>query len=92
MSRSTLVDERGRVFVFRDSDGKNKQQVPPGWEKGWILENVYGWQWIGPLDRYPYVNLRVLPYEPTLEERQRIEAEFRGVPTPDGAEELIDPF
>jgi hypothetical protein len=89
--RSHLVDKRGRVWVYSD-DHKVKRQVAPGWEKWWIVENVYGWSWIGPFRMPLYVHLLVLPYEPEADERRRIEARFEKVPPPFGESEIEDPF
>lgn len=73
-----------QVFV----DGK---RVAPGWRKGWIYENVYGWQWFGPFRWDNYVDLLVLTYEPDEAERAAIVARFKDARPPNGEAELKDP-
>lgn len=92
MVNRNLCVEKDGVFVYRDSMLGERRKTDHGWEKGWVVENVYGWRWVGPLDRYPYADLVVLPYEPGAEERAAIEARFANAPTPDGGPELRDPF
>lgn len=89
MSYDTLLINGDTITASRD--GK-KKRCSPGWEKGWIFENVYGWTWIGAM-RFPsFVNLVVLPYEPGPEERAQIEATYANSATPDGGPLFVDPF
>lgn len=92
---STICSDATRTWYLSPT-GK-RHYVEPGWEKGWIFENVYGWHWIGPIDKCPLnyntiVNLVVLGYEPTLEERKSIQHRFKNAPPPKGGELAPDPF
>lgn len=61
-------------------DGKVRD-IPTGWRKQWLYENVYGWRWFGPPVSLE-VHLWVLRYEPEAQERAEIEARFKDAPEP----------
>ena len=67
MNRSIDVEADG-VYVYKDlQHSRERRKVEPGWEKGWIFENVYGWTWIGPFRWDSYRHLVVLHYEPSFQ-------------------------
>jgi hypothetical protein len=77
----THITKTGRVYV----DGKRRS---PGWRKGWMYENVYGWEWLGPSRWDGLVDLVVLPYEPDAATRAKIEKYFANATPPNNEQEL----
>lgn len=87
-----LIDKKGRVWVY-NKEGTEKRLAAPGWEQGWLFENVYGWLWHGPTRGYGgYSDLIVLGYEPDREERLAIQERFKNEPTPEGEPLFTDPW
>lgn len=73
---NTRITKTGRVYA----DGK---RVSPGWEKRWLLDNVYGWQWIGPgIYALGAVDLCVTLGEPNETQRAEIERRFADAKPP----------
>lgn len=70
-------------------EGRKPIELDTGWYKGWLVENVYGWHFLGPITKWPaygpYVNLVVLHYEPNEQQRAEIEERFRDALAPDGS-------
>ena len=64
-----------------ETNGKTTRPIPVGWRKGWQFENVYGWKWYGPPHGL-WVDLCVLPYEPSSEQRAEIERRFADAKEP----------
>lgn len=91
----SIVGSDSKRTWYLSPTGK-RHYVEPGWEKGWIFENVYGWTWIGPLAMCPmkdkYITLLCLPYEPDVEERRTVHERFKDVRPPVGNELTPDPF
>ena len=89
MSTSTYINLDGPSVSY---DGGPPIPAAPGWNKCWLYENVYGWEWIGPGKLWRRLDdLCVLGYEPSTDERRAIEARFADAPTPDGDPVFVYP-
>lgn len=76
--------------------------LPVGWYKEWMSENVYGWCWRGPIVGIAYapfavaegsllpiyLHLCTLDHEPSRDERLAIQEFFKDAIAPDGTKGL----
>ena len=93
MSTDQTAPRKSGCFL---SNGKRTVELEIGWYKEWLFENVYGWHFIGPVQEWPmggpYVNLVVLNYHPSLQERTEIHERFKDALAPDGTRGLESPL